>query len=110
MSGRQQVPSSRRPSRTTPSSGSRRGRRSRRVVVESGTVEQTLPGLGAPDVPVPGTVMGRAIGLTPNKRLLLVSGRSNPELAQKIGLQIGCQLGEVSLGTFASGETYCRYE
>ena len=41
---------------------------------------------------------------------MLVSGRSNPELAQKIGLQIGCELGEMTLKTFASGETYCRYE
>ena len=46
MSGRRPAPSSPRMSRTTLSSGSRRGRRSRRVGVESGTVEQTLPGLG----------------------------------------------------------------
>jgi len=78
--------------------------------VESGTVEQTLPGLGVPDVPTPESMVGRAIGLTPNKRLVLVSGSSNPELAEKIGLQIGCELGEVTLKTFASGETYCRYE
>ena len=78
--------------------------------MESGTVEQTLPGLGVPDMPAPGTAVGRAIGLTPNKRLLLVSGRSNPELAQKIGHLIGCEVGDVTLKTFASGETYCRYE
>jgi ribose-phosphate pyrophosphokinase len=78
--------------------------------VESGTVEQTLPGLGVRDVPSPDSLVGRAIGLTPNKRLVLVSGSSNPELAQKIGLQIGCELGEVTLKTFASDETYCRYE
>jgi ribose-phosphate pyrophosphokinase len=78
--------------------------------VESGTVEQTLPGLGGPDVAVAGPVLGRAIGLTPNKRLMVVAGRSNPELAEKIGKQIGCELGEMTLKTFASGETYCRYE
>jgi len=78
--------------------------------VESGTVEQTLPGLGTPDLPVTGPVVGRAIGLTPNKRLMLVAGRSNPELAHKIGEKIGCELGEMTLKTFASGETYCRYE
>jgi len=78
--------------------------------VESGTVEQTLPGLGAAVVPVAGPVMDRAIALAPNKRLMLVSGRSNPDLAQKIGDGIGCELGEVTLTTFASGETYCRYE
>ena len=48
--------------------------------MESGTIEQTLPGLGAPAVPSPAAI-GRAIGLTPNKRLTLVSGRSNPDLA-----------------------------
>jgi ribose-phosphate pyrophosphokinase len=78
--------------------------------VESGTVEQTLPGLGTPDLPMTDSVVGRAIGLTPNKRLMLVAGRSNPELAHKIGEKIGCELGEVTLKTFASGETYCRYE
>ena len=49
--------------------------------MESGTVEQTLPGLGAPVVPVTDRVAGRAIAVTPNKRLMIVSGRSNPELA-----------------------------
>jgi ribose-phosphate pyrophosphokinase len=78
--------------------------------VESGTVEQTLPGLGDPAVTAAGAIGGRTVGLTPSKRLMLVSGRSNPELAQKIGAQIGCDLGEVTLKTFASGETYCRYE
>jgi ribose-phosphate pyrophosphokinase len=77
--------------------------------VESGTVEQTLPGLGVSAVPVDVPVVGRTIDLTPNKRLMVVSGRSNLELAQKIGTQIGCELGEVTLKTFASGETYCRY-
>ena len=47
--------------------------------MESGTVEQTLPGLGAPDLPAAGPVMGRAIGLAPSKRLMIVSGRSNPD-------------------------------
>ena len=78
--------------------------------MESGTVEQTLPGFDAPAVPVAGPVVGRAIALTPNKRLMIVAGRSNPELAQTIAKQIGCELGEVTLETFASGETYCRYE
>ena len=78
--------------------------------MESGTVEQTLPGLGVPDLPVTDAVVGRAIGMAPNKRLMLVAGRSNPELAHKIGEKIGCELGEVTLKTFASGETYCRYE
>ena len=37
-------------------------------------------------------------------------GRSNPDLAAQIARQIGCELGEMTLKTFASGETYCRYE
>ncbi len=78
--------------------------------MESGTVEQTLPGLGAADMPTSESVTGRDIALTPHKRLMLVAGRSNPELAEKIGSKIGCGLGEMTLKTFASGETYCRYE
>jgi ribose-phosphate pyrophosphokinase len=77
--------------------------------VESGTIEQTLPGLGIPvqSTPLP---MERVIGLTPEKRLTLVSGRSHPELASRIAEQLGCELGNVTLKTFANGETYCRYE
>jgi ribose-phosphate pyrophosphokinase len=77
--------------------------------VESGTVEQTLPGLGHHATPGPAT-LGRAIGLTPEKRLTLFAGRSNPVLAAKISEQLGCELGNVTLKTFANGETYCRYE
>jgi ribose-phosphate pyrophosphokinase len=46
----------------------------------------------------------------PSKRLMLFAGRSHPELAQKIAEKLGIQLGEVSLRTFADGNTYCRYE
>jgi ribose-phosphate pyrophosphokinase len=77
--------------------------------VESGTIEQTLPGLGAPAAQADVTV-GRALGLSPQKRLVLVSGRSTPELAGRIADQLGCELGRVTLKTFANGETYCRYE
>ncbi len=77
--------------------------------MESGTIEQTLPGLGAPAVSSAAGA-GRAIGLTPNKRLMLVSGRSNPDLAQRIAEHLECELGGVTLKTFANGETYCRYE
>jgi ribose-phosphate pyrophosphokinase len=78
--------------------------------VESGTVEQTLPGLGAPHGPGATPVVARTIGLTSSKRLMVVSGRSHPTLADDIGAKIGCELGEMTLKTFASGETYCRYE
>jgi ribose-phosphate pyrophosphokinase len=46
----------------------------------------------------------------PQKRLMLFSGRSHPVLAQKIGERLGVELGEITLGSFANGETYCRFE
>ena len=74
------------------------------------TIEQTLPGLGAPDGPGPVPAVARAIGLTSSKRLMVVSGRSHRTLAEDIAAKIGCELGEMTLKTFASGENYCRYE
>ena len=44
------------------------------------------------------------------KRLMLFSGRSNASLAAKIAEKVGVELGEITLKTFANGETYCRYE
>ena len=46
----------------------------------------------------------------PQKRLMLFSGRSHPDLAQKIGERLGVELGEVKVGSFANGETYVRFE
>ena len=40
---------------------------------------------------------------------MLFSGSSNPELAEQIAERLGVELGEVTLKTFANGETYCRY-
>jgi ribose-phosphate pyrophosphokinase len=45
----------------------------------------------------------------PRKRLMVFSGRSHPELAQRIAQALGVELGEIELETFANGETYCRY-
>lgn len=45
-----------------------------------------------------------------DKRLMLVSGRANPELAAKIASKLGVALGGVTLKTFSNGEVYCRYE
>ncbi|MDX6587504.1 MAG: ribose-phosphate pyrophosphokinae [Solirubrobacterales bacterium] len=45
-----------------------------------------------------------------DKRLMLFSGRANPELAAKIGSKLGVDLGPITLKTFKSGEVYCRYE
>jgi ribose-phosphate pyrophosphokinase len=76
--------------------------------VETGTIEQALPGL---EIATPRTEMsiGRALPLTPKKRLMVFSGRSHPELAGRMAEQLGVELGEVELETFANGETYCRY-
>ncbi len=40
---------------------------------------------------------------------MVFSGRSNPELARRIGTHLGIGLGDVRLETFANGEVYCRY-
>jgi len=48
--------------------------------------------------------------LESDKRLMLVSGRANPELAARIASKLGVHLAGVTLKTFANGEVYCRYE
>jgi ribose-phosphate pyrophosphokinase len=45
-----------------------------------------------------------------DKRLMLFSGRANPELAARIADKLGVELGPVTLKTFSNGEVYCRYE
>jgi len=45
-----------------------------------------------------------------DKRLMLFSGRANPELAGRIAQKLGVDLGPVTLRTFSNGEVYCRYE
>ena len=79
--------------------------------MESGTVEQTLPGLGAPDLPV-GRRRRRARDRPDAEQAADARRRAAriPSWRSKIAEQIGCELGEVTLKTFASGETYCRYE
>ena len=47
---------------------------------------------------------------TPHKRLMLFSGRSNPELGAKIAEHLGIELGQATLKTFTNGEVYVRYE
>jgi ribose-phosphate pyrophosphokinase len=76
--------------------------------VESGTIEQALPGLEA-DRTRPDVSTGHAIPLTPQKRLMVFAGRSHPDLAQRMAERLGVQLGEIELKTFANDETYCRY-
>jgi ribose-phosphate pyrophosphokinase len=45
-----------------------------------------------------------------NKRLMVVSGRANPQLAEDIANKLELQVGPVTLKTFSNGEVYCRYE
>jgi ribose-phosphate pyrophosphokinase len=45
-----------------------------------------------------------------NKRLMLFSGRANPQLAADIAHKLGVELGPVELRKFSNGEMYCRYE
>ncbi len=45
-----------------------------------------------------------------NKRLMVVSGRANPQLAVDIAEKLGVAVGPVTLRTFSNGEVYCRYE
>jgi ribose-phosphate pyrophosphokinase len=72
--------------------------------------EATLPGLETVEPVRPVTERTPWIERGPQKRLMLFSGRSNPELAEKIADKLNVSLGEVELKTFANGETYVRYD
>ena len=76
--------------------------------VESATELTSLPGLEVSQ-PVAEVTPGHSIARGPQKRLMVFAGRSHPDLAQRIAEHIGVGLGEIELGTFANGETYCRY-
>src|SRR5438874_3717368 len=71
----------------------------------------TLPGLESTEPPelVPTPQPGHWIERGPQKRLMVFSGRSHPDLADAIASHLGVELGEIELETFANGETYCRY-
>ncbi|HET8537457.1 MAG TPA: ribose-phosphate pyrophosphokinase [Solirubrobacteraceae bacterium] len=45
-----------------------------------------------------------------DKRLMLFTGRANPELGAKIADKLGVDLGPITLKTFSNGEVYCRFE
>jgi ribose-phosphate pyrophosphokinase len=75
--------------------------------VETAT-ELALPGLdvsASQSEPKPGHWIERG----PQKRLMVFSGRSHPELASRIAQHLGVELGDVELKTFANDETYVRY-
>jgi ribose-phosphate pyrophosphokinase len=74
----------------------------------SATTELSLPGLESSEPmtqPDPGHWLERG----PQKRLMVFSGRSHPDLAQRIVAPLGVELGEIELHTFGNGETYIRY-
>ena len=79
--------------------------------MESVTIEQALPGLeGRETTPAHGLVVGRALSLTPQKRLAVVAGSSHPILAAKIAGHLGVELTKVEHSTFADGSPYFRFE
>src|SRR3954454_17659299 len=45
----------------------------------------------------------------PKKRLVLVAGRSHPELSDEVAAHLGVPLADCVISTFANGEIYCRY-
>ena len=70
--------------------------------------ELALPGLEGGVVttdPSPQHYIARG----PQKRLMVFSGRSHPDLASQIAEKLGVELGDIELDTFANGETYGRY-
>jgi ribose-phosphate pyrophosphokinase len=76
--------------------------------VGSATTELSLPGLEVTPA-APESKPGHWIERGPQKRLMVFSGRSHPDLAQRIAQQLNVQLGDVELKTFANNETYVRY-
>src|SRR4051794_491018 len=70
--------------------------------------ELVLPGLEAQVMSE--SSPGHWIERGPQKRLMVFSGRSHKQLAERIADQLGVQLGEIELHTFGNGETYCRYD
>ncbi len=67
-----------------------------------------LPGLEMVEAQVTGAP-GAWLDRTPSPRLMLLAGRSHPDLAHDIARELGIECGAVELKTFANGEIYCRY-
>jgi len=79
-------------------------------VTESGTAElATIPGLEMVEPPHPSGERVHWLERGPSGKLMLFSGRSNLELAERIAEHLNIELGDVELNTFANGETYCRF-
>jgi ribose-phosphate pyrophosphokinase len=76
-------------------------------VIESSAAGRTLPDtMGVVESHPAPTMIRREY----DKRLMLVAGRANPELAAKIADKLGVELSAANNKTFANGEVYCRYE
>ncbi|MGH3049271.1 MAG: ribose-phosphate diphosphokinase [Gaiellaceae bacterium] len=75
--------------------------------MESLTAELALPGLERGIVTEPS--QNHWIERAPQKRLMVVAGRSHRALAEKIVDKLGCELGAVELKNFADGESYVRF-
>jgi ribose-phosphate pyrophosphokinase len=58
----------------------------------------------------PHSAMSTSLPIDYDKKLMLFSGRANPELAASIASKIGVDLGPITLKTFSNGEVYCRFE
>ena len=72
--------------------------------MESTTTELTrLPGLEDVGGPHAEPTQGHRIERSSQERLMVFSGRSHPELAERIAGQLGVGLGEIVLETFANG-------
>ncbi|MCU0313072.1 MAG: ribose-phosphate pyrophosphokinase [Solirubrobacteraceae bacterium] len=70
----------------------------------------TGPRLPGADWPTPAPRMSTSLPIDYDKRLMLFSGRANPELAARIAGRLGVDLGPVTLKTFSNGEVYCRFD
>ena len=58
----------------------------------------------------PAVTAATSLPIDYDKRLMLFSGRANPELSAKIADKLGVDLGPITLKTFSNGEVYCRFE
>src|SRR4051794_10338060 len=104
MRGRELARRSRKTFRTEPSQSRGPDRSTKRdtTVSESATTEIPLPGLETLEPVAPDERAGRWLERGPSGKLMLFSGRSNPDLAEEIGELLGIQLGDVQLKTFAN--------
>ena len=113
MPGRPPGRSSPTTSPRTRSSASLPARRSRKDEVESGTIEQTLPGLDGSQVP-PQPAAGASVARSGSRRRS-ASRRRAGSLASRSSRSgspstSASSSASVELKTFANGETYCRYD